>query len=302
MLPARPSASRSHARRTGGLSDYLTAPPSEFHEMDEEDDEFDSLMDNGNGVEGAGVNNDLYDAFASNPLPSWPPPTARRVTASPSPVSDEWHPPPLRSPTSATRPWSTLGSTPISNPSLLSRQASIRRAARSRVDFNEYSRARRSNLRDALTSHPEPAETVTEPRPSSQPGRRFFPFPRPRRSEASATAHWALVNDADDGPLFTPPWLDSDARYPSEPLTASPDSEGRDDNDTLIIRAPRLRRGGIRAPESMLSRHASPVVVPENAPPTPPPQPNPETIPVVPASEEPAAYPTPGSTESESFA
>jgi hypothetical protein len=203
----------------------------------------------------------------------------------------------------------------VSAPTNLSRQASIRRAARSRmVDFNDFTHRRRTTTRDTLASRIDGggAETVTEPRESisSQTVRRFFPFPRPsRRHQSSANQAWSefsdtLSPDSDDPAQYfsieptVVAWYDPTAAEPR----GSPDAESREETENLL-RAPRLRRGGVRAPESMLSRHASPLTI--NTPPTE------NIIPAsvarreentTPVSEEPVAYPTPGSTENENLA
>ncbi|KAF8165636.1 hypothetical protein B0H34DRAFT_743346 [Crassisporium funariophilum] len=309
-----------HARRTVNLSEYLTVPPNEM-EMEDEDDQFDNMHDNTTVIEGVRTNADLYDAFSAN---AWPPSNARRITASPSPVSDEWAiPPSLRSPTttSASRPWSTLPTASTTIPSYptsnLSRQASVRRAARSRliesrtVDFNEHTRHRRSSNREALGTRGDTAESVTEPRDgfttwNRAHARRFFPLSRTRRHEGGPT--WAEFSDLTDPELqyiAIEPTIDSFFEgLPSR--RASPDSDtrlSREDEEPLI-RAPRLRRGGVRAPESMLSRHASPITI--NTPPlentivTPTPRPDENNSPAG-AGEEPVAYPTPGSTENENL-
>ncbi|PPQ68270.1 hypothetical protein CVT26_006186 [Gymnopilus dilepis] len=310
---------RSHGRRAQQLTEYFTAA----HELDmEDDDDFgDPVAENATTIEGAQVNSNLFEAYtsSSSSATAWPTLT-RRITASPSPISEDW--PTVRSPpSSSTRPWTITasGSNPSLNPtssqSNLSRQASIRRAARSRmVDFNDFTHRRRSAARDAGSSRPDgpSAETVTEPRDSSssQTVRRFFPFPRPSRRPQNQ--QWSDFleppsPDSSDDPVqffsVEPNWYDTviDSR-------ASPDEESREETENLL-RAPRLRRGGVRAPESMLSRHASPI--PITTPPI-------ETVSVIPPSlarreevssnstlpiiEEPVAYPTPGSTENENVA
>lgn len=300
-------------RRTVNLTDYLAAPPTEMEV--EEEDEFN--MQESTAMEGARVNSDLYDAFITN---TWPPSNARRITASPSPAVDEWPlPQPLRSPTSSSRPWPMPMANPVPPPSALTRQASLRRAARSRmVDFNDFTHRRRSSNRDSLRdtsressgTHPITAENVTEPRDGSTTwnrphGRRFFPFSRTRQHETM----WSEASD----PLSVDP-SDESGHYMIEPIMptlfdappasdsysrASPDAESR--GDDILIRAPRWRRR-MRAPEpqSMLSRHASPVIVygpPTGSPAATPPARRDENEPPAPSTEEPVAYPTPGSSE-----
>ncbi|KAF9567379.1 hypothetical protein CPC08DRAFT_814249 [Agrocybe pediades] len=288
---------RSHARRAVNLNDYFAASHPDL-DLGDEDDDFGS-MDIAATIEGARVNSDLYDAFNSNP---WSAAVARRP--SPAPVSDEWALPSQRSPSSSTRPWSASTSTTTSIPANLSRTASIRRATRSRlVDFNEFTHRRRSANREQPSRSDAP-ESVTEPREnlSSQTVRRFFPFPRPRRQpQVTSSTHdvtGSLSPDSDDnGEEYTNVvWYDFTGEHGASPGVDNPEEA------ESLLRAPRLRRGGVRPPESIFSRHASPVVI--NAIPTPASAPPAVTrweenasAPV--ASEEPAAYPTPGSTENE---
>ncbi|KAF8914256.1 hypothetical protein CPB84DRAFT_1840983 [Gymnopilus junonius] len=304
---------RSHGRRAQHLTDYFTA--ANDLEMEDDDDFGDPVAENATTLEGARVNSDLYDAFTNT---TWP--NTRRITASPSPISDDWPVQlPVRSPPSSSRPWPTpASSNPTVAPANLSRQASIRRAARSRVvDFNDFTQRRRPATRDVGASRSEGAgaETVTEPRDppsSSQTVRRFFPFPRPGRRPppTAVTAGWAAdyVEDSPDSPdeavqfFAVEPehaWYDNivDVR-------ASPNEEDTEN----LLRAPRLRRGGVRAPESILSRHASPITIT-----TPPVEPaiippsisrrdeNSLVILSTATAEEPVAYPTPGSTENENL-
>lgn len=157
----------------------------------------------------------------------------------------------------------------------LTRQNTIRRPARSRTaDFNDWTSYRRNWARQVTADEeamfraenltataPESADGASSgPRsdealppltfrstPSSQP-RRFFPFNRRRfevipapRPATSTTEDW----------LFPPPpsWSSSSERT---------ESMGGEEDNSIDERsqAPRLRRGGLRAPESMLSRHS----------------------------------------------
>jgi len=297
--------------------------------MDYDEDEFEGILDNPTTIEGARVNSDLYEAFATSP---WPPPSTRRIVASPSPATEEWTGPvpmpPLRSPpSSSTRPWTAQVPTPpaSSATSNLSRQASIRRATtRARmVDFNDFTTRRRSTIRDTLSTGRDAPETVTEPREGlpGQTVRRFFPFPRARRHQVTlANPTYSEYSDtlspeASDEPIQfltvdpTPvSWYEH--RTSPEPLRPSEDIESREETEQLL-RAPRLRRGGVRSPESMLSRHASPITINTSSPlvaEAPMEAPTSESAPrrderiPTPAVEEPVAYPTPGSTENEILA
>lgn len=208
----------------------------------------------------------------------------------------------------------TSSALPTSN---ISRQASLRRAARSRiVDFNDFTHRRRSSNRDStgessrqpLGTHPTAPENVTEPRDGSATtwnGRRLFPFSRTRQHEMM----WSEVSDSlsadasdEPGRLVAEPILPTlfDAPTASDSYSrASPDAENR--GDDILIRAPRWRRRNVRStePPSMLSRHASPVVVYASLAGSPT-----ATLPArqdenEPPAPEPVAYPTPGSLENE---
>ena len=246
--------------------------------MDDDDDDFDA--DVPTTIEGARLPSDLHDAYNSG----WaiqPSPNRRVFASSPTP-SDEW---PLRSPptTTSVRPWVAIN--PPSAQGSLIRQASIRRPSRSRVDFNETTQRRRWSARESsalISPRPEIPESVTEPReglvwsrPLNSQSRRFFPLPRSRRHESSSSSAglgmnlttWADVDIAEglgpDDDSFDRPvptyWGEpfDEPPYPSDPDGSS----HRFDPETRVLRVPRLRRGGVLAPESMISRHASPVIV-----------------------------------------
>jgi hypothetical protein len=318
---AYPRMPPRHARRALNLTtEYFTASPNEL-EMDYDDDEFEGILENPTTIEGARMNSDLYEAFATSP---WPPPSARRIVPSSSPATEEWTAPapmpPLRSPpSSSTRPWAAapvLTPPASAAPSNLSRQASIRRATRARmVDFNDFTTRRRSTIRDTLSTGRDAPETVTEPR-ESLPGqtiRRFFPFPRARRHHVTlANPTWSEYSDtlspeSSDEPVHfltvdpTPPsWYEHQAS--PEPLRPSEDIEGREETEQLL-RAPRL---------PVLSRPVSPITIntPTSLTAEPPAEPTTSTSELAPrrdertptpAAEEPVAYPTPGSTANETL-
>lgn len=166
-------------------------------------------------------------------------------------------------------------------PTALSRQRSVRRPARSRtMDFNDFTTRRRSIVRHtAETSEPVRAEDSTDGtwRFSS-----LLDRPTPSDSSASSSTHrlgrrfYPLTSWSDPHLRIDP---ESDTlRYP-EALTAlegsgSGESSGSNhqssgrlwyaftrhpsastsDGTTL----PRLRRGGLQAPESLYSRYGSP--------------------------------------------
>jgi len=141
-------------------------------------------------------------------------------------------------------------------------------------------------------------------------GRRLFPFSRTRQHETL----WSEVSDplsadASDEPehYMVEPIIPTlfDAPTASDGYSrVSPDAESR--GDDVLIRTPRWRRRNMRAPEppSMLSRHASPVIIydpPTGSPTVIPVTRQDENEPPAPLREEPVAYPTPGSSENENL-
>ncbi|PPR02649.1 hypothetical protein CVT24_002132 [Panaeolus cyanescens] len=278
-----------HVSRRHILSDYPGAPHMDTDLIDDEDDdELASFLDPPpppSVLEGTRINSEIYDAL--NPWPHNPPSSVtapRVIPASPSPVSDEWP---------VIRPWSAAGGASTA-PSTLSRQASIRRAQRSRVvDFNEFTHRRRITNRDARgesatgaearegnagtgsTSAPA-APTSTSAWSSGGAVRRFFPFPPrssfnnlARRAISPATAP-SFFEYSPESPsqTFGPHYYEivgsalpirsssADASTAPGPSTAV----GAETPDDVLTRAPRLRRGGVRPPET-LPRPRSPVFV-----------------------------------------
>lgn len=341
------SVGRSMLTGTGRVErDYLTAPPEEM-DMDEDDDEFESMLDGAaSAIEGARVNTELYDAYGSH-TPSWAQPSALTLTRRPhssytagvtSPGSGDTEPliPPLHSPPTTNRsgPWSLPPGATHSMSTGLSRQSSLRRPVRSRTsDFAEFSALRRSSTRTSAAqelfgprSDEEIANSLMLPRhispvrdqPASsrrgpQNPRRFFEFSRNRRHETTGSFPWLTESTGADANE------ESSAYIPAEPTpsgtwfslhaplsTSSSQTDPRDtepSDERAQAAAPRLRRGGLRAPESMLSRHASPASAEHDVHST---APLPVTIPPVPTSprsdncqadEAAATYPTPTSSE-----
>ncbi|KIK29079.1 hypothetical protein PISMIDRAFT_73448, partial [Pisolithus microcarpus 441] len=254
--PAAVYRERGLGRGTGGRraldpTDYLSQPPEEL-DVDDDDDELGSYNAFVPVVEGARLNTDLYEAYRSQHIPSTEPPTSDRVL-----------PPLIEAP-----PRSNVWLPPASGllHGSLSRQNSVRRPARSRAtDFNEFTTQRRSLARqlsadDDPATRPEgptittslsdnsaynlrPDDISSTSRTSSQ-ARRFFPFGRTRRFE--------IIPSSRSAPSVAEDWL-----FPSPPgwTGASERSEGTrtdDDRSDERSQAPRLRRGGLRAPEAML--------------------------------------------------
>jgi hypothetical protein len=278
------------------LTDYMV--PQDELDMEEDDDDFESMLDNpATAVEGARVNSNLYDAYHT---PTW---TSHDTAPSRRPThpaysttivdSPETNVEPISSPPSPQRtgPWSVP---PVAQygGSTLHRQLSIRRPIRSRtVDFNDFTTRRRSTIRQAAESggiRPGSEDGVdtylpgTMRRRSRSPfdeatatprdaitARRFFPFSRQRRRETSAPSWWTDGSEEilTDGPSSVlPPQPSASGSWFSLPTPTSSSSSQSNDAETSDERAqappptPRLRRGGVRAPESMLSRHASPSI------------------------------------------
>ncbi|KAF8622065.1 hypothetical protein AX15_007215 [Amanita polypyramis BW_CC] len=285
-------------RRAVNLSDYLSVPPNGM-DMEDEEDEIDPTLDS--YADGARLNQDLYEAYGF-----WP--TRRVFSNSPSPPAEE---------NSATmHPPSTVGrhgSWTMSNSSSstgLRRQPSIRLSSRSRtVDFNDFTSRRRSSIREGRPeggegpADPRGGDVTRGPRPVT---RRFFPFGRNRLHESGGTGSQDGETQsgeiADEG--FThifEPSVPGAAWYPltSPARSASPDHpehtrSSAEMSDERARHLPRLRRGTIRAPESMVPyyemRSDHPI----------PGSPTSEHGESRPRSAEPTAYPTPGPTENES--
>ena len=289
------------ARRTVNLSDYLSAPPNEM-DVEDDDEDLDTVLDS--YADGARLNQDLLDAYGF-----WP--TRRVFTSSPSPPAEDA----MVRPTAVGRhSWS---SNPPSS-SNLRRQPSIRLSSRSRtVDFNDFTSRRRTSIREALSARPEGIEGSLESRErevgrNSRPStRRFFPFGRNRPHESAPSAG-SQDSDAQNGDgadegftyIFEPSvsgsaWvpLTSAARSASpdhhEPTRYNADMSGERVRQPI----PRLRRGTVRAPESLFTRYETPTRLEH---PVSGGSPVNEPLEHRARSAELIAYPTPGSTENES--
>lgn len=274
---------RGLGRGTGGRraldpTDYLSQPPEEL-DVDDDDDELGSYNAFVPVVEGARINTDLYEAYRSQhswsnssvpyvfSIPHMSPPLP--VPPSEPPASDRVLPPLIEaSPPPRASVWLPPASGLLHGSS--SRQNPIRRPPRSRrlTDFDEFTTQRRNLARqltvdDDPTTRPDGAntnpllpdsspsnirseDTFSTSRTSSQ-ARRFFPFGRGRRFEIIPAPRPATSVSEDW--LFPPP--------PGLPSASERAESMRTDEDRNDERsqAPRLRRGGLRAPEAMLSRH-----------------------------------------------
>ncbi|KAF4575324.1 hypothetical protein EYR40_004933 [Pleurotus pulmonarius] len=310
---------RHHGRRNVHLTDYLSAPPEEM-EMDDDDDEFESMLD---GVmEGSRMNSEMYEAIGGTH--PWTHPEPRRLPRSYSAVlarTDEPSQLPLPSlpspPAMTSRPSASAWSIPVLSP----RQSSVRRPQRSRTgDFSDFTSRRRSITREAIGSRSDDPDFVDIPahdtghtsRSTQSAARRFFPFSRVRRNESSTTtasshSPWnelehELGFSMDYGGAAEPTpssaaWLSIPT--PSASTSSQPDSADTETRDDDPGATPRLRRGGVRAPESLLGRHSSPITIL-----------NPVNVRISASqasenevsehlAEDTATYPTPGSTDNE---
>lgn len=262
--------------------EHLASPPAEMGMQDDED-EFDNLLSS----EGIRVNTELYDAYGGAGHAAWASamfhrrgsPSEERTSPPPQPPS----PPMVNTSSSLAR---ILASAPSSN-TALSRQPSIRRSQRNSrtVDFNDFASRRRNIFRDATVEEGGSNETGA----TRLGQRRFFHIPRyHHRFESWASPTWdddsetrVVFPSAEPSPS-SGTWI-----YPI-PLTPT-DSTDTEAPEDRVSAAPRLRRGGLRPPESMLSRHASPFS-------EPPPPPIAIINPPVFSMD---SYPTPGPVENE---
>jgi hypothetical protein len=249
-------------------------------------------------IEGARVNSDLYDAYNAHGWSAHPMASSisRRSHANFSavlaPTSDAEvsNPPASAHPPFESRTrnstWTLPGSTTFmsgSSPTLtpLTRQPSIRRSVRSRtVDFHGFSSRRRSTFRNtaADTDDPRSSEDIPGTLDSWMPGpisdeplgspgaRRFFPLSRRRHEMAvSSMPAWSDGEAIPIRPVSPPePIAFRPLRYnfgppPLVPAISFEEHERSLSDESQRPQLPRLRRGGLRAPESMLSRHASPI-------------------------------------------
>jgi len=231
--------------------------------MDTEEDEdvFESVMDNPTPLEGVQTNTELYDAYANHGA------TVFRNGASPSAPEDAQASASSDQATPVNGPWPASSSGPSAATTLI-RRPSIGHPARSRaVDFNNFTYRRRSATRENQsnrTQGDEPLDHRDAWNRHPQATRRFFPFVRRRHMEPSDFAwtpepHTAGIDDERDRH-----WFDMSPPIHLEPVTIGElvDATVSDERVHSVAprsSLPRLRRGGLRAPESILSRHASPV-------------------------------------------
>lgn len=271
------------------LTDYLSSPPDEMAVEDDErdgEDGYDGMVTEAY-MDGARVS-ELYDAYGAHGWSSRPlgsslarrsHPNISAAVFAPSPdPADENGSQDNAAPISEYRPhtWGPSGGTTFIGGSVVSRpsrQAGVRRPIRARaVDFNEFSARRRTSFRDAGDSEdPRASEDASdlgawfsppleEPEGSSgsQPhARRFFPTSRHGRRRDGSVWHDVATGER----AYPPDEVHTILRPWHGPSSGSSNTVG-DHDDGLPTppsdTTPRLRRGGVRAPESMRSPRSSP--------------------------------------------
>ncbi|TFK63541.1 hypothetical protein BDN72DRAFT_310983 [Pluteus cervinus] len=279
----------SRYRRGVNNADFLSFPPPNHMDLEDDEDEFESMLDDpASSVEGS-RNPDLYDTYVPRATES--PSPGEENSASGSSTTPQ---PPARTPPPRSGPWSMSSSFAP----LVTSARPPRRAPRTRVtDFTHFTSQRR------LASRTEGSEGPSENRDAwnrhPQPVRRFFPFARPRRHE-TAPPSWVEIADAmaaqgehDEPSGYEPviPWY----QYPLPSPPEVPRVPYETESEERPPAAPRLRRGGIRAPEYM---RRSPLFAPNISP---PPTLNSRSEPseILPPITSREAYPTPGPGDSE---
>lgn len=262
-------------------------------EEDEGDDGYDGIGEDGENIpsfiEGARVNSDLYEAYSAHGWSARPMGTSlsRRSHAdfpaaftapSESPETNDSSLPPHES-RAHNSPYPFNPSAAFISSGY--GQPTLRRAVRSRtVDFNDFSTRRRSTFRNTAAGSDDPRASddipnalnpwvsgpISDEPLGSPAARRFFPFSR-RRSEmtVSSMPPWLDSGPSNSRPMSPPetnpyrPWRSNSRPPPLIPASSFAEHEHSPSDEPGRPQLPRLRRGGLRAPESVLSRHASPV-------------------------------------------
>jgi hypothetical protein len=227
--------------------------PANDMDTGEDEDDFGSLLDGTVGAaEGARFNNDLFEAYGSHP---WSP-FARRTGNSPSPPLED-DPPTWRvQSTDRTSAWTAVPPSSNAPATSLTRHPSVRRPTRSRL-LDDWTSRRRSTIRDTI-GNPNAATDGPSSLPLGNDGesgitvRRFFGTRRlARRPNPSEDRDWG----EEERPY--PLGITVDHHWPSslgalagtfttDPLPDSSESEERP--------LPRLRRGGVRPPEVLMTQ------------------------------------------------
>ncbi|KAJ3572271.1 hypothetical protein NP233_g3193 [Leucocoprinus birnbaumii] len=306
---------RNHAgRRTYNLAEFMNLPTTE--DMEDEENDLGSFWDSAtNPAEGARFNSDLFDAYGPHGWAS----ISRRLGTTPSPPLDDepvWRPHGPLSSTGRTSTWTTIP-TNSNSATALARHASIRRPTRRMVDFNDWTARRRSAIRDTVGSHGEGSESsspyaLVGSGDSSQTVRRFFPT-NPRRT--GRVSDRLEERQVDEEGRLNPVGVSMDREWSPSIVMRTGDAHSSSGSSSTLSEdrpLPRLRRGGVRPPETLYSRYSwstprfpiepsrtrSPSLTPtEPARPVSPPQAREEVA--VLSSEPVVGYPTPGSLENE---
>ncbi|KAL9713103.1 hypothetical protein Ac2012v2_004344 [Leucoagaricus gongylophorus] len=245
---------RNHAgRRTYNLAEFMHLPTAEI-DADEED--FANLMDvPSSAAEGAGFNNDLFDAYGSNGN-SWPS-VPRRVGTTPSPpLEDEplWrtHGPLTGMVRHST--WEATPGTSSNSATSIARHSSIRRPPRRMVDFNDWTARRRSTIRDG--NHGEGSDrnspfSLGSGSDSPQTVRRFFPTLSRRSIRPSEYREEGRVHPSGDA---------ADRERSPSVITRATESYSSSGSSGVMPEdrpLPRLRRRDVRLPEMFYTNRYS---------------------------------------------
>lgn len=254
-------------------------PPTEDHSRYDsvDDDELEDAVEGGNSIEGARIDSHhIYDVYR----PSYGPHYRREGQFLPSPWSSENADAErsslelvvAQSGGSFTRhlPYG-LGRRPTINrdstsATSLTRQPSIRRPRNRATDFNEFASRRRSAQRNSAMHSPEIPEPYTAwflPRRSPSREEPVIPVPPPENMYDSSESEPSRVRStlfeppepetetsrnvqADTPDVTENPWRDIAPPAPSSLISLSRNLRGESQG------FPRLRRGGLRPPESLL--------------------------------------------------
>lgn len=286
-----PGQNRRRSRGPGvfslGFNPGFIPPPDEVPFVltdDEDESDFHSMLDMTSGnpaTEGVRASSDVYETYAMDPISAhggWGSGNGLIFTASgPSTLSplsspDEEAPPAPASPR-AFSPASLPPSPPAmrrSPPRMfrhpvpavsLTRQGSLRRRGHSRTsEFDHFSSSRRRATRDR--DH-EPEAREDGPSQSSGTTRRFFPLHRRWGYNTWSEALDSADSSAGDPTIGPTP---SSATWNSATSAYSGTGSGLrfsmpESQPPPVV--PRIRRGGIRAPETMFVRHPTPPALPD---------------------------------------
>lgn len=284
-------------------------------------------MDTSTGVsEGARFNTDLFEAYGYNGSRTWPPSLGRRMGTTPSPPLEPepiWRP--LGSLSNAGRnTWAAVPTPSSTSATALTRHSSIRRPGRSRyVDFHDWTSRRRSTARDSSGPQPEVSESTSSlslasDTESAQTVRRFFPTTGRRLERRPESRQDRTGLDGGRSPGVV------DREWSPGATQGGPSSfdylqmTGATRTEAEERPLPRLRRGGVRPPESLwthryswsapISASRPPEAVDASSstdyifppgPPTRPGSPPGRENDTSSTSTEPVGYPTPSSVENE---